>query len=225
MTRPLSLLALMWILGCNAKLAKHVGEVDDFSVKVRHEQVQPGVSLGELANSEPEQEGVARKEVLNSGANVAIDAFEQGFTMRLSSLMDLHKMAKKVGKSTRTSLDKAGPFPLDQKSDWSMELMITQWGVGSGLSGAAQAEMRIYAGFFTPAGERIWKKSVGCTWDLAPNISWNTAQVTTNLATLTAMPDRKLKQTYMDLSAACGRALANAFREDVNRAKAKKNRQ
>ena len=151
--------------------------------------------------------------------------FEQGFTMRLSSLMDLHKMGKKVGKSTRTSLDRNGPFELDQKSDWSMELMITQWGVGSGLSGAAQAEMRVYAAFFTPAGERIWKKSVGCTWDLAPNMSWNNAQVTTNLATLTAMPATRLQKTYMDLAGACGRALANAFREDVNRARRKASKQ
>jgi hypothetical protein len=93
--------------------------------------------------------------------------------------------------------------------------------VGSGFSGAAQAQMRVHAAFFSPAGERIWRKSIGCSWDLAPNISWNTVQVTTNLATLSAMQDGPLREAYMNLSASCGRALANAFREDVRKAQAR----
>ncbi len=206
-------------VGCNLKLKKHVADIDDVAIKVRHQQVQPSVSVGELDATDSEDgEGVAP---VNAGENLAIEAFEQGFTLRLSHLMDTQKMAKKVGKATRSSLEKASPIPLDQRSDWSVELMITEWGVGSGYSGAAQAQMRVNAAFFTPAGERIWKKSIGCSWDLAPNISWNTVQIATNLATLTAMQDRPLREAYMNLSGSCGRALANEFREDVRKAQAK----
>ncbi|MEE2749945.1 MAG: hypothetical protein VX519_00830, partial [Myxococcota bacterium] len=152
---------------------------------------------------------------------VAIDAFEQGFAMRLNSLMDTQKMAKRIGKTTRNYFKNGQPFGLNPKSDWSMELMITEWGVGSGLSGAAQAEMRVFAGVFTPAGERIWHKSVGCTWDLAPNMRWEMGQVSANLATLSAMRDDALRSAYMDLAGACGRALSNTFHQDVRRAKKK----
>jgi hypothetical protein len=214
----LVLLVALGLTGCNLKLKKHVADIHDVAIKVRHQQVQPSVTLGELDDGDAEGEGEAPRD---SGADLAIQAFEQGFTLRLSSLLDTQKMAKKVGKATRSSLKKASPIPLDQRSDWNVELMITEWGVGSGFSGAAQAQMRVHAAFFSPAGERIWKKSIGCSWDLAPSISWNTVQVATNLATLTSMQDGPLREAYMNLAGSCGRALANEFREDVRKAQAK----
>ena len=215
----LVVLVSLGLVGCNLKLKKHVSYFDDVAVKVRHQQVQPNVTFGEL--SEGTSEGVEGEAPVDSAADLAIEAFEQGFTLRLSSLMDTQRMAKKVGKATRSSLEKASPIPLDQRRDWSVELMMTEWGVGSGFSGAAQAQMRVQAAFFSPAGERIWKKSIGCSWDLAPNLSWNTVQVATNLATLTAMQDGPLQEVYMNLAGSCGRALANAFRDDVRKAQAK----
>jgi hypothetical protein len=212
-------LVALGLVGCNLKLRKHVADIGEVAIMVRHQQVQPSVVLGEIDDGDSEGEGSDAPR--DSGSDLAIQAFEQGFSLRLSNLMDTQKMAKKVGKATRSSLEKASPIPLDQRSDWSVELMITEWGVGSGFSGAAQAQMRIHAGFFSPAGERIWKKSIGCSWDLAPNISWNTVQVATNLATLTAMQDGPLREAYMNLAGSCGRALANAFRDDVRKAQAK----
>jgi len=218
--------ALPWIIlalvlsGCNAKLARHVQSMDDVSVKVRHQQVRPGVDLSDLESGTSEE----ATDLKQAGATVAIDAFEQGFTMRLNSLMDTHKMAKRVGKTTRGYFKNGQPFGLNPKSDWSMELMITEWGVGSGFSGAAQAEMRVFAGLFAPSGERIWYKSVGCTWDLAPNMRWEMGQVSANLATLSAMRDDSLRNAYMDLAAACGRALSNTFHQDVRRARKKANK-
>jgi hypothetical protein len=209
-------LVTLGLVGCNLKLKKHVADIDDVAIKVRHQQVQPSVTFGDLDDGEGD-EGAP----VDSAADLAIEAFEQGFTLRLSGLLDTQKMAKKVGKATRSSLEKASPIPLDQRSDWNVELMITEWGVGNGFSGAAQAQMRVHAAFFSPAGERIWRKSIGCSWDLAPSISWNTVQVATNLTTLTAMQDGPLREAYMNLSGSCGRALANAFRDDVRKAQAK----
>lgn len=222
---PSLVLVAFLLVGCNAKLKRVVESVEDMSVKVRHQQVQPGVELDNLSTGESQEDEYGSQDMSVRGSHVAIEAFEQGFQMRLTSLMDTQKMAKKIGKTAREYFEKGHPFQLNPKSDWSMELMITEWGVGSGLSGAAQAEMRVYAAMFSPTGERVWRKSVGCTWDLAPNMQWELGQVTANLATLSAMRDTALRKAYMDLAAACGRALSNTFHQDVNRAKRKANKQ
>ncbi len=225
MKRTLGLMVLAFALGgCNAKLKRHVQGIDDLAVKVRHQQVRPEVDLSDLDSGVSEEVG-GRPDLNHTSTGGAIDAFEQGFTMRLASLMDTQKMAKRIGKTTRGYFKNGQPFGLNPKSDWSMELMITEWGVGSGLSGAAQAEMRVFAGVFAPTGERIWHKSVGCTWDLAPNMRWEMGQVSANLVSLSAMRDDALRNAYMDLAAACGRALSNTFHQDVRRAKKKANKQ
>jgi hypothetical protein len=221
----LSLLVVgLMLSGCNAKLKRHVGSIEDMSVKVRHQQVRPGVDLAEMDGTETDEYAAEKGDPSHPASHGAIEAFEQGFGMRLSSVMDTQKMAKRVGKTARASFEKGKPFELNPKSDWNMELMITEWGVGSGFSGAAQAEMRVYAVMFSPSGERVWHKSVGCTWDLAPTLRWDVGQVTANLATLSAMRDTVIRTTYMDLAAACGRALSNTFRVDVGRARKKAKR-
>ena len=82
--------------GCNAKLKRHVGSIEDMSVKVRHQQVQPGVDLANLEGTETDEYPAGKRDPSHPAAHGAIEAFEQGFGMRLSSVMDTQKMAKRV---------------------------------------------------------------------------------------------------------------------------------
>ncbi|MEE2750562.1 MAG: hypothetical protein VX519_03965, partial [Myxococcota bacterium] len=86
MKRTLGMMVLALLLGgCNAKLTRHVQRIDDLAVKVRHQQVRPEVDLADLDSGTTDEVG-ERPNQRQAGASVAIDAFEQGFAMRLNSL-------------------------------------------------------------------------------------------------------------------------------------------
>jgi len=208
-------------VGCGPKFHKHVNHIDNVSIHAERTGVYPTVDFGEFDSDRNDDGRVTGAEHIIEGQNIAVDAATVAFASRLDSQVQQRELAADVASNARQSMEGGTPFPLNPQSSWNMAVSIVEWGVSPGFSGSADAFMRVYAELIGPSGDQVWRDSVSCRRDLAPDTFTNASQISANVSAMMALGDQVITQTFNHLAGECGAQLAVEFREDVNRARAR----
>lgn len=216
-----AMLVLAGVTGCGPKLHKFVDNIDSVSVHAERTGLQPEVDFGEFEADRNHDGTLNGAEHIIEGQNIAIDVSAMAFSTRLDSQVEQRRLIGSAASNARTAMEGGRPFPLNPQSGWNMAVSIHEWGVSPGWSGSVDAYIILVAELTSPSDEPAWREYVTCRRDMAPETFTNASQIAANIAAMVSMSDEAIKHTFNELAAECGRNLAQEFREDVRRARAK----
>lgn len=217
MTRIALLVALaLTVAGCNNKIKKYADKIDAMSVYHAMEAGGPSVSLGRWALPEG-----AQGETAESVANALLAAFEFEMAQRLAQVLRPVSLSEIAAGSATQAMNNNGPYPVDPQSRWQLHLDLVDYGVSGGVGSEATVYVNLDAQVYGPKGKRIWRRGVYCSQPLAPNLGapGSVAQTAANVAVISGMTDRELRQAFDDVATWCGREAVDRLRGTVSRAK------
>jgi hypothetical protein len=219
----LSIICLnLGLTACGPKLHNYVMDIDQINVRAEREPLPPTVDLGEMEEDANNDGKVTGREHAAVATNMGVDVFEVSFQQRLDGQVRQQQLITDVAQNIRQNMERnSGPFPLSPKSGWRMVTTISHWGITTGWSGAADSYITIRTDLWSPGSDHVWSDYQKCYRDLAPDRFSDRGQVASNVAALGAISDSQIIRTFTELAAECGRKVAQEFRSDVSKARAK----